>query len=294
MKTFHHGKYHVSMGLDGAIQVQHGDWLSKYSAAIHNDFWHIYEYGRKNHQGAIAPLADVNLIRTGETLFHLPTYHAAHRSTTAPPHPPHLSDAAKKKIILETLGRDYHLHGDRLHWLSKAIDIVGYADNAATLANLAGLIAEGTAAVAVADSIAILNIFLTPLGLFITFVNAWETGERLYGFQAVAYTTTAWAFDDPIPTGSRQTLKNIAQMFPKDIPNYEKAWKEASDSALAFLAKEPTTHHVSKQAFQLLLRLAGDNRRQTLCLNLLKGFESKVDHVALTAWRSGYALEYPN
>lgn len=87
-KTYSHGGYSVTIADDGAIQVKPGDMLSKYSMAIHRDFNHCHEYGRKAlGSSTITPVADINRISAGETLYHLPT---ADKNKNQPPVPPSL------------------------------------------------------------------------------------------------------------------------------------------------------------------------------------------------------------
>jgi hypothetical protein len=64
------GGYKVSVASDGAIVVKAGDSLSKYSMAIYGDFKHLDVFARKQG-GKMVPIQNVNLIRTGETLYHL-------------------------------------------------------------------------------------------------------------------------------------------------------------------------------------------------------------------------------
>ena len=66
------------MRTDGAIHVKHGDWLSKYSAAMYNDFTHVHEFGRMDKNGQLRPIHNVNLIFAGETVYHIPTYRKTH------------------------------------------------------------------------------------------------------------------------------------------------------------------------------------------------------------------------
>src|SRR5437868_12811809 len=73
-KTYTNGRYSVTMRTDGAINVKQGDWLSKYSAAIFNDYQHIHEFGRMDASGKLRPIQKVNLILKGETIYHVPTY----------------------------------------------------------------------------------------------------------------------------------------------------------------------------------------------------------------------------
>ena len=72
--THSSGKYKVTISEDGAIAVKKGDWVSKYSAALHRgDTSRVNEYGRLR-AGHMDPLADVNKIIAGETLYHVPSY----------------------------------------------------------------------------------------------------------------------------------------------------------------------------------------------------------------------------
>lgn len=66
------GGYSVRISNDGSIQVKPGDSISKYSMAIHGDFNHFHEYGRRNAAGQIIPVDNVNLIHAGETLYFMP------------------------------------------------------------------------------------------------------------------------------------------------------------------------------------------------------------------------------
>ena len=72
-RTYSHGKYGVSVDSNGAITVQKGDWLSKYSAALKGgDTSQVYDYERKV-DGKYIPVADPNKIKAGETIYHRPT-----------------------------------------------------------------------------------------------------------------------------------------------------------------------------------------------------------------------------
>ncbi len=77
MKLHHDrsGKYHVRVEDNGAIHVGPGDWLSKYSAAIHDgDVTQIREFARMGPDGRLRPIRNVDLIYAGETIYHIPTY----------------------------------------------------------------------------------------------------------------------------------------------------------------------------------------------------------------------------
>ena len=91
-KVYSNGGHTVTVADDGAIVVKPGDWLSKYSMAIHRDFNHVNEFGRKTPapSGPVKPVQNVDQISAGETLYHLPTHREWARrrgGTTTPPAP---------------------------------------------------------------------------------------------------------------------------------------------------------------------------------------------------------------
>ena len=98
--------------------------------------------------------------------------------------------------MLDTLKHDYDLQGERLEWLDHAAHISHGTDTAVEIAEVASLIAEGTAA---ATALQLVAAVLTPIMIGIAILNAADTDKRLAGMQAIGYTLTAWAFGDPIP-----------------------------------------------------------------------------------------------
>ena len=78
-KTYTNWRYSVTLQMpDGAIEVKHGDWLAKYSAAMYNDFTRIHEFGRMDKSGSVEKILNVNHIFAGEIVYHIPTYSHAH------------------------------------------------------------------------------------------------------------------------------------------------------------------------------------------------------------------------
>jgi hypothetical protein len=76
LTIYMHKDYSVAVEEDGSILVQKGDWLSKYSAAIHNgDSTKTNEFGRMKH-GVVEKIKGKD-IEEGETIYHIPTYRAA-------------------------------------------------------------------------------------------------------------------------------------------------------------------------------------------------------------------------
>ena len=186
------------MRTDGAIYVKHGDWLSKYSAAMYNGFTHVHKFGRMDKNGLLRPIHNMNLIFAEETVYHIPTYRKTHpmrmgaiEITVSP-----LTAEQKKKVVLDRLKHDYDLQGERLEWLDHAAHIAHGRDTAVEIPEVASLIAEGTAA---ATALQLVAAVLTPIMIGIAILNVADTDKRLAGMQAISYTLTAWAFGDPIP-----------------------------------------------------------------------------------------------
>lgn len=273
---YRNGEFSVEISRKGEIQVRPGDWLSKYSAAIHNDFTHIYEFARKDRRTAApVPIQNLDMIRAGETLYHLPTYYSFEPATVAARKPaaPRLSQARKKKLIQEAMKRKYNLPGNHASLLSKAIDIIGYADNAVMIAEVAGLIAEGGAIAAAGTVLSIASVFLLPIGATISWVNAAEFGVRQTGHRAVAYATAAWAFGDPNPKLPANIRKNLQFSHgAHEVAKHERAWNKAVDQTMKELDATVAKKRIQKKSYQVYLRALGDNDRKTLAVEIMKGF----------------------
>src|SRR5262249_34189851 len=117
--TYSNGKYTVTMRTDGAIRVKQGDWLSKYSKAMYNDFKHVREFARMDASGRLRPIRNLNLIFAGETVYHMPTYRKFHPMRMEPVEviASPLTEAEEERLLIETLKAEYHLAGERFHLL---------------------------------------------------------------------------------------------------------------------------------------------------------------------------------
>jgi hypothetical protein len=90
--TYSHGGRTLLLAADGGIKVKQGDTVSGYSGCLYRDVlmgWE--EYGRPCG-GSVKPLADPNLITTGETVFHIPTWKARGAPSQPPTQPPPARD----------------------------------------------------------------------------------------------------------------------------------------------------------------------------------------------------------
>jgi hypothetical protein len=285
------------MRTDGAIQVKHGDWLSKYSAALYNDFTHIHEFGRKDRSGKIRPIHNVNRIFTGEIIYHIPTYKTAHPmrmdaiAITASP----LSDEQKRRVIVETLEADYHLKGDQLEVLEEAAHITHGVDSAVEIGEIAGLIAEEGALAAGASILAVASGFLTAIGFMIAILNASETDMKLAGMQAIGYALTAWAFGDPIPAFPSSLKTNFA-VFPgrQALPRVEQAWAEASQATVNHLEAQVVKKGVKKRSYQIFWQALGSGDQKKLVRLLM---DARAEELRGPQRQSFLALDpdgYPN
>ena len=291
---YRNGRYSVDVGQDGVIKVRPGDWLSKYSAAIFNNFWRVHEFGRMGRLG-MEPIRNINLIYAGETVYHLPTYSKYRPSGLRAPAPstPSISDSQKKEIMKSFLANEFHLRGDHLGLLGKIIDAQGYLDNAASLAEVAGLIGESAAASTVMGASAGLAAFLFPFGGILQMLNAWEEGQRIAGIASVGYSTTAWVFNDPVPGLPPRVQSLILNSgSANQLPAYQRAWKDASNATLSGLAQMVAKKAgKSKGDFQILFRALGEGNRKTVCSLIFKGFEKNLSNPSRIVLET---YEYPN
>jgi hypothetical protein len=296
-KTFSNWRYSVTMRTDGAIHVKHGDWLSKYSAAMHNDFTRIYEFGRMDKSGKLRPIHNVNLIVTGETIYHVPTYKKAHplvadvMEIKASP----LSDEQKNKIILDTLKAEYHLQGERLEILDHAAHLSHDAHTALELAEIAGLIAEESALAAATTALGMISALLTPISIGIAVLDANETDKKLAGMQAIGFALTAWAFDDPIPHYPLSLRTNVSSFPGKQaVPALEQAWRAASDATVRNLEATVAKKRVHKESYQIFWQAVGSGDRKKLVRLLMEARAEELSGVQRDSFWGLRPEGYPN
>lgn len=296
------GRFEVHIADDGAIHVKSGDWLSKYSVALYNDFTHVREFGRKDRYGIVEPVADVNKIRAGEILYHIPTHKAwiNRRSQTirdpmsifkTGTHEQILSYEQKKKLVEELLSKDHNLRGANLEILSKAIDILGKVDDALTLLEIASLIGEGGIISAVGTTVSMATVIAFPISATISLVNAAEGNMRTAGMRSVAYATTAWAFSEEPPQTSK-VITNITTTYERD--NAQKAWLDALKETKKVLENEVAKRQIQKQSMQIALQAVGMGFSHELCMVLLKSFEQQLSGTHLVTWKQNYNILYPD
>jgi hypothetical protein len=221
----------------------------------------------------------------------------------------HLSRHEKEQLIKKYVGSDFDLQGQRYEIMSRVIDYIDEGDNIMSFAEVGGdalaiwlprvaVVLESGTFVVVGEVLSMASIILLPVGAMKALIDANHASERYYGMRAVAYTTTAWAFDDPIPHSSparlhtiRQNFRGDAKLCSKTLSAFQQAWNNARQATLSKLNKIAA---VDKKAGQLLYRAMGDGDRQTLTLRILKGFAKEASYQDRIWIELGYPIRYPN
>jgi hypothetical protein len=305
-------RWAVRIGADGQIFVQPGDWLSKYSAAVDGNFYTIWPYMRLNQDGQFIAIANPNLIHVGESLYHIPTFLNFRKRNDLPteqvPQPGPISEDEKKKLTKEFLSHEYGLKGNNLEPLADALQAVEYADAALTVAEVAGLVAEGTVLAGVATGVSLAAAIPgSVFGGIIMLLNELETAEKLAGMRAVAYSTVAWAFGDDagrtdFPGYSRQLEINqraaAGNITEAGILRCKKAWTESTIKAKQELERSALGRYGSGRreksrkvlidAARRRLMLAGQNDRKALCTFIMQTFDGKLRGNELEVWQANY------
>lgn len=209
------------------------------------------------------------------------------------------SDFQKQQIIKELTSQGYDLAGDNLPVFKNAMEIVSNMDTTISLAEIAGIVSQRSFVAGLGSSASIFSTLLLPASSMIAVVDALEAPQRTYGMRAIAYTITAWAFDDPIPKKSKRLTQNRTSGFPQasqsELEALQKAWAKASKRALKTIKKIADEQNVSQEALKVVYRAIGDNDRKNLCLKIMKGFEPKISNRhARKIWVSNYKVKYPN
>jgi len=214
-----------------------------------------------------------------------------------------LSESEKKQLVKEILGQDYSKVGNNWPVFSKVIDYVGTTSDAFTIAELIPVtssLVSGSATLTVVGSTAgVLSIFLMPVGHLIAITNAWQSGHRSYSYRSVAYTITAWAFNQPRPVNSSRIITNIRSgalvRKKRVVTEYKDVWRKTSLSVIKNLDKVLLEKGISKHHLQFILQALGNGSPQQLCLLLLRGMEAKMDSYAhKQVWKSNYKIAYPH
>ncbi|MEE4379630.1 MAG: hypothetical protein V2J55_19255 [Candidatus Competibacteraceae bacterium] len=204
-------RYLVVVDEDGGIDVKRGDTLDKYSMCIHGNPYMEHEYLR-NKNGKLVPVENVDLIYTGETLYHIPTRKAYQQRTVKMVIPgvvidvPPPSHYKKQQAIIKHFQRECGLSIQQAKQLSKAISVgLLAAKTAAQLAVLVGSVAMGIAAGPVVILAGFASSILALFGVL-------SIAHRVTGAIAYCYGVTAWVYDRAKPGFS----KHLAELLERN------------------------------------------------------------------------------
>lgn len=209
-----------------------------------------------------------------------------------------ISGEENRAILKDILGVDYN---DRtLPTLSLVIDYIGNVNDGLTLAELLPSLnryLSGPTASRFVSSSSLVGTLLFPVGAVLQLIDANKIGHSMYGYRAAAYSITAWAYNDPVPTGSLRILSNIRTGIvaqPKSVVNeYKDVWAKVSRDVLASIKRTCQERNIPEDYLKILFRAVSNGDPKELCLQILKSFEGRFSHTTIHIWRSNYSIPYP-
>ena len=246
MTTTHTGGgYSVTINDDGSILVKQGDWISKYSMAIHGDLTHLYEYMRKHGTG-FKPITNVDLIQAGETIYHEPSIPNGGTPVGAPVGSPILPKLPNGQYDVDEIIREAGLppsSEDALQWA------LNRTRRGQAVGSFIGIfVANGTLPWLFGA-----NAFAGPiLGTIASVYALWKArnyGIKQAGMRGTSYGAVAWAFDDPVPRFPEAMRKSLEKGGrASDIPYYESTWQSAVSQSQQKLNSYCSQENFDKEA----------------------------------------------
>ncbi|MBL1277474.1 MAG: hypothetical protein COB30_015440 [Ectothiorhodospiraceae bacterium] len=211
-----------------------------------------------------------------------------------------LSDSEKKKIIQDILGENHNAIGQNFPVFSALIDSLSNANDILSLAELIpslNTLLSGAVTSTLISAASFAGILLFPVTQMVNLVNAKQIGHRMYSYRCIAYTTTAWAFDMTIPTGSAKILSNISsgpiQKSSSATMEYNNLWRKTSTSVLHKFSKISEQNNVPTSHLKAIFRALGGLQTDKLCLTLLTQFEKQFHSNTRNIWKNNYKIVFP-
>lgn len=325
--------YSVDVADNGAIHVQPGDWLSKYSVAIYKDPAKVYDiYGREDKKGVINPITNVNLIFAGETVYHLPTLEGYLDRQEKKPirkikaetmvlvgEPVGLGDPDEyeDKSLESFITLNFQLPGEHGKFFATVCKILKLREVAFVLkvGELIGINKFFDEALKTGGEA---NQILTIIKVVLAIANSMETLEGIWAARAIAYTATAWAFGHhPLPPepskGLIARLSSPGTLGTGDrkatLASCMNAWevtaratwselentyaKEFGETTMDAVIESDFNGFVVSQAF---IRAIGKDNPALTCERLMRALEKLFGEKRelLTAFRATYEIKYPD
>jgi len=209
-----------------------------------------------------------------------------------------ISIEEKRAILKDILGVDYN--DQTLPVLSLAIDYVSGLSDGIALAELIPSLNRyltGPVTSRVVGASSIVGALLFPIGSFLKLIDANRVGHSMYGYRAAAYTVTAWAFNDPVPTGSLRILTNIRTGIgaqPKSVvKEYNEVWQKVSRDVLKSIKLTCSERRIPEDHLRILFRATSNGDPKDLCKQILKSYENRISNTTINIWRGNYSILYP-
>jgi len=299
----------LDMADDGTILVHRGDWLSKYSMVIYGNFTTLNVFlcapdrkatfaRRSATQTSWVNIPNKNLIIEGETLLHTETFDKWKKTHGGSPAKPAPVDTDE---LLKRIEEDGHIKGQRLEHLVEILEKIEHgahviesinigAEGAADFLELteAAAFLEGAGAAMTFGS----AVLMTFTGI-VNVMNAWETGLQYIGLRALAYGTTAWAYNDPRPLYPLEMELTYDPGNPISLQELKRTWQDTVSRAFNTLDAEVAKSGYQKSAYQLRLHVLGKDKKD-LCVQLMKYYEKDywTDSQKAAYWSP--EPDYPN
>jgi hypothetical protein len=265
----------------------------------------VREFARMTN-GQLRPIQNFDLIYAGETLYHVPTYHARQAGTEAPgpsatghvakpglPTGPALSPDEKEQVALQHLVGEFHLKGEELEWISEIVHGVDITEDVVKIIEIVldMLHVEVAALETIGTALGILNVVLTPVVVGLSITHAVWTGHRLVQMAAMAVALTAWAYDEETPRFP-DLIRRQYHNGPADLRADEDAWRagcalaaKAADNLVIRVHRKVLVHAtcprgVVENVLKLLLRSDPKfgGRKDIMAFVLAKQIVRKAPH----------------
>jgi hypothetical protein len=285
------GTYRVEVWEDGAILVKPGDWLSKYSAAIHHNLTtlDVFYWPPDQAGGELKPIIDKNRLKVGDTVIHKPTWDLwKQRGPETAVRPGELIRPGEMDTeeFLRQLHDECGVSGEQLTRMSSVVTGAKWRDmSEATALGQLWYLLRGTRAnwqllngarqVApkvlgpvgseiAGGALSFLAVFQWWAQAMLVWMDAQDTALRLQGLRAIAYSTTAFAFGDPtpvLPWGMECNLSRGTWRGVIPLDRYKRNWLDVASKTAMKLAADVAARGVSRQVYQTWIRWESNDRR---------------------------------
>jgi len=299
----------LDMADDGAILVHRGDWLSKYSMVIYGNYNTLNVFlcapdrkatfvRRSATQTSWVSIPNKNLIIEGETLLHTETFDKWKKTHGGSPAKPAPIDTDE---LLKQIEEDGNIKGKRLEHLTEILEQIEHGAHVVESISIGGggaadfleLVKAAAFFEGVEAAATLIGTVLFVFTSIVNLLNALEAGLQYIGLRALAYGTTAWAYNDPKPLYPLEM--ELTYNPGNDIPLQEmkRTWQDTVSRAFNTLDAEVAKSGYQKSAYQLRLHVLGQDKKD-LCVQLMKYYEKDywTDSQKAAYWSP--EPDYPN